>query len=114
MREAARRWSRNGSTGCVRACISGKASPPSAKSGARITPEACQGGVRRPLERLEPGASAAFDAGGDQPVDIEAVPHQLEDAQFFLACLAIGGGGIPGGGVNGFPPNCRQRLFDST
>src|SRR3954454_19594743 len=41
------------------------------------------------LQRLEAGAGAALDAGGDQPVDIEAMAHQFEHAQFLLLRLAI-------------------------
>src|SRR5437762_7400151 len=42
------------------------------------------------LKRLETGAGAALDAGGDQPLDIEAVADQFEHPQFLLAGLAIG------------------------
>src|SRR3954452_19652301 len=39
MRAAARRWNRSWATGCARARISRKASPPSARSANRIIPE---------------------------------------------------------------------------
>src|SRR5439155_1790852 len=78
---------------------------------ARITPMQpysrcslqCRSGpaVRERLsKRLEAGAGAALDAGGDQPLDVEAVADQFEDAQLLLAGLAIGGRDIAGNRIS--------------
>ena len=61
----------------------------------------------------EAGAGAALDAGGDQPVDAEAMAQQLQDAQLFLARLAIGGGHVAGHRVGGLAQLLRQRVLDA-
>ena len=70
-----------------------------------------EGGPRAAsLQRLEPGAGAAFDAGGDQPVDIEAVAHHFEHPQFLLLRLAVGGGDIAGQRIGGLAQIGGQDL----
>src|SRR5437764_5456582 len=64
------------------------------------------------LKRLETGAGAALDAGGDQPLDIEAVADQFEHPQFLLAGLAIGRRDIAGDRIGGLAQFDRQRLLD--
>src|SRR4051794_19039975 len=54
------------------------------------------------LQRLKSCAGAALDAGGDQPLDVEAVADQFEDPQLLLAGRAIGGGNIAGNRIGGF------------
>ena len=55
-------------------------------------------------------AGAAFDAGGDQAVDAEAVAHQFEHPQFLLLRLAVGGGDIAGQRIGGLAQIGGQDL----
>src|SRR4051794_7003462 len=54
------------------------------------------------LQRLEAGAGAALDAGGDQPVDIEAMAHQFENPQLLLRRFAIDSRDVAGQRIGGF------------
>src|ERR1700694_3092879 len=63
-----------------------------------------------PLQLLKPRPGAAFDAGGDQPLDVESGADQFEAPQFLLAGLAIGGRDIAGNCVGGLAQFRRQCL----
>src|SRR5260370_34963975 len=64
------------------------------------------------LQRLKSRAGAAFDAGGDQLVNVETVAHQFEDAQFLLARLAVGRRDIAGDGIGRLAQFAGQRRLD--
>src|SRR5262249_14691661 len=55
---------------------------------------------------------AALDRRRDQPVDVEMMADELEDAQLLLARLAIGGGDIANERVGGLAQLPRQRRPD--
>src|SRR5205085_5797018 len=65
-----------------------------------------------PLKRLEAGLGAAFDAGGDQLLDLEPVTDQFEHPQFLLARLAIRRRHIAGDRIGGLAQFRGQRLSD--
>ena len=55
----------------------------------------------------EAGAGAAFDGGGHQPVDIQAMTEQLQQPAHLLMGFAVGGGNVAGQGIGGLAQTGR-------
>ena len=59
-----------------------------------------------------PGHRPALDRGRHQPVDVEPVADQLEQAQLGLLRPPVGGGHVAGDGVGRLAQRLRQRVRD--
>src|SRR6266852_7883641 len=66
----------------------------------------------RSRRRRETRPCPALDGGGDQAVDLETIADELEDAQLFLARLAVGRGDVTSQGIGGLTQPTGQRGFD--
>src|SRR3954463_8328903 len=67
-----------------------------------------KGSNYRVLKRHMMGAGATFDGGGIEPVDLQDLAQQLQQAKLFLGGVAIGRGHIAGDGIGRFAQLLRQ------